>query len=261
MVTSLLLAAGGGTASRGQGDCIEIRYNNIAIWGPKAKEYMKDARGSCHIQALGEVYIASKGRDKFMKDIRECKWKGDIAPAASGGGTSGGVGLCLSPHLQLAAMRQATQAGAVYAKGPDWIAVNLRTRGLSVLTLSLYRTCSIGVTGENLDKLHALVKFLALEELPYLILADWNVAPSRLYDSNIFRDITGVIITPRLAQHTCASGGLLDYVVASASIQPAVWLLELNHASPFKPHSGLKLILNGQAEESHGQEDDRAREI
>ena len=56
-----------------------------------------------------------------------------------------------------------------------WTAVPIRLRGCTIVFISLYLDCSIGLRGNNVAILQDLGGWLSLLGAPWLILADWNM--------------------------------------------------------------------------------------
>ena len=123
--------------------------------------------------------------------------------------------------------------------GLDWAATELRVKGATIALVSLYLTCGIGLSGINLEKLAQVLLFIKMIGYPTLIGADWNMTPEELIAWCVKNDM--YIITPADLQHTCDTGRMLDYFVATRSMKSMLSQAKGYQAVPWGTHVGFGL--------------------
>ena len=116
-------------------------------------------------------------------------WRSTWNPARSSGrskkGTSGGVAIASKSQLHLAPFQGGKgKEDRHEERGDDWIAVVVRLKGLDVLLITAYLTCGIGMSGANISKRAQIMRFILKHDMPYIIVADWQVQPDVLKGSN-----------------------------------------------------------------------------
>ena len=158
-------------------------------------------------------------------------------------GTSGGTAILSRSHLHV--VPQALNAAGPREGGVgglDWTSVVVRLRGVSMAYIAVYMTTGIGLTGENVVKMRQIMVYVMGLEIPYVIMADWNVGPGCLWESGWVQALGGRIVTPRGASHTCSTGSMLDYAVLSSGAAPLFQSLDLVRA-PWRSHRGLRMTI------------------
>ena len=96
------------------------------------------------------------------------------------------------PRTALAAATYPTLTGL------DWSGAIVRSRGLAILVCAVYLTNSLGLVGENLQKLRQLADVITALGYPFLLGGDWNIEPSTLAESPWLRAINGAVHTSAL---------------------------------------------------------------
>ncbi len=153
-------------------------------------------------------------------------------------GSSGGVLIAPTLRTQLAEMESGPKS-SWKAKGNDWVLVIIRAKGMNYILLTAYLDHSIGPVGPNLLKLKQIVNVLLYFNLMYIIVADWNMLPSRLASTEFLRMINGEVKLVEGLDHTCISGRTLDYVVVSKHFAPAIKSVKPVFYSPWRAHVGF----------------------
>ena len=102
-------------------------------------------------------------------------------------------------------------------------------------------TCSIGYTGENVDKFAQVATCIRSYKLPFIIIGDWNMEPIEL--PHVWLSKLGAqVLTPSGVVGTCTLGkpSMLDYVVHSIELNGLLSLRPDLHGTT-RPHASLVL--------------------
>jgi hypothetical protein len=185
---------------------------------------------------------------------------GDACISAQKAAKTTGWGLAVSPAL-------ITEAGGVSAgtavaarsffgmvgKELDFIPNCFRSRiccshvggfcrgGLHVI--SLYMWCTEGLSKRNLDLLQCVAQVIAGLCGPWVLAADFNVAPDVLAASGWLSLVRGKIVA--CSSPTCGIN-TYDYFVVAQALEPAVVGTSLVSDAGFHPHSPARLFLQGR---------------
>ena len=116
---------------------------------------------------------------------------------------------------------------------------------INFLVISAYFKDAIGMKEENLGMLTEIPSWVVATGLPWLIVADWNVAPEQLAESSGLSGVEAVIIPPKDAVITCSAGKgrVLDFAVASSSMAPMVEV-GVEMALETRPHVALSVKIS-----------------
>ena len=164
-----------------------VDYYNIIEFGSKAKEWLASNEGKkAEVIGLGEHHLRGKslmlGRDWAQQQGWRSTWTQASWSGRSEKGTSGGVAMFSKKHLHLSSMIVHRQGGDTVSelKGQDWIALPLKLRGITVLFVAAYMTHGVGVGGANIRKMSGIMEAILKLQLPFIIMADWNMEPQEL---------------------------------------------------------------------------------
>ena len=230
-------------------DCFILDYYNITEFGPKAKDWLNSEEGKrAKVVGIGEHHKAKKEVAEARNWAQRNGWRSMWSPARATGrsekGTSGGVAILSKKHLHLAGIQgEDHKEGNEGCKGLDWVAIFIKLKGTTVIYIAAYWTCGIGMTGENITKASQIMAFLMKHNLPFIILADWNMQPDELKSSGFLRKIGGEVLVPKGVMSTCSSGRMLDYGVVSLRLRPSIEDLDPVLSVPWSSHLGLRLRL------------------
>eukprot|EP00959_Pyramimonas_sp_CCMP1952_P228243 4772211-Pyramimonas_sp.AAC.1 len=88
-------------------------------------------------------------------------------------------------------------------------------------------------------------------QLPWIALADWNMAPEDIRKQGFVSKVDGVLLSASNTRVTCtasckSAGTERDFALASASFVPYVIDLVAVTGVPWKTHCGLLLRFRGQ---------------
>ena len=157
--------------------------------------------------------------------------------------TSGGCLFLAKQHVQLGVV--SPNKCAHYQSGHDWVVVPIMLKGTCVLFVTLYLTCNIGLSGENVRKLEQLLMFLRNDGRLFIIAADWNMEPHELarQGASFLHSARAGIVTGQQHEATCISGRNIDYTVVSASLLPAV-KVETVLDLPWRTHLGIHVSVH-----------------
>ena len=158
-------------------------------------------------------------------------------------GTSGGVVAAPRIGIQLDDMAVSSGKSSWKVEGLDWRLVLYRARHFTYSMVTLYLTCGIGYTGENVRKLSEVARAIKAAGVPFLIVADWNMQPDELQRSGFLDLVEGVLAVPADLDYTCISGRLLDYAVVHPGLAPAVQLMHYSKA-PWAAHRTLQVLVH-----------------
>ena len=171
---------------------------NISQWGPKAEAFLEAQKQRRHgsgetfdVIAMAETHLAKGEHARAVKACEAVTHRAVHAHARPTGrsedGTSGGVLMAPCVHLQLANVVHSDDKTVPSLVGDDWCAVPVRLGGCNVWLAAAYLTCGIGPTGANVAKLQQLGQRLLATGEPFIVAADWNMAPGQLCDSGFLR--------------------------------------------------------------------------
>ena len=91
-------------------------------------------------------------------------------------------------------------------KGQDWVAVMVKLKGVSVLFIAAYLTSGDGAAGPNIKKLAGLMDLILEMQLPFILMADWNMEPKELKETGFIGKVGAEVVLPHSVSHTCSSG-------------------------------------------------------
>ena len=72
----------------------------------------------------------------------------------------------------------------------------LHLKGVNLVLILLYLTCSIGFTGENLQQISSLLASIHCIKDPWIVVGDLNVSPSTLLAQTWFQDMGLQVLVP-----------------------------------------------------------------
>ena len=129
----------------------------------------------------------------------------------------------------------------------DLVSVILRFRGVDILYLQSYYLSKVGLGVENIKRLKATSRMILSFGLPFVLAADFNMRPEQLARSNFLSLVHGVIIQPsgdrgEPMSATSIGGNLIDYIVGSATLAPAISPVTICSSS-WKTHPALQFLL------------------
>ncbi len=239
-------------------------FFNPNRFGAKAKEFFSNLE--CDVLAMAEHHVPNPLLDENSRWFRARKRASYWSPAepssesqARGlleselnlGSTTGGVSL--HPMLRLATSHLVETKRGLHSTlevdDDHWVAMAWHVNGLSLVVISLYLICGLGVKDRNLSTLTELGAWLLALNLPWLIVGDFNVEPRELLASNCPQQVRGKIWTPLDTAYTCNAskeGSLIDYVVAAETLSPFIDCVLPCEEVPWGPHIGLRVKLNRQ---------------
>ena len=225
----------------------EIYFANITSYNARAKEYAL-ARTE-KVLFFVETHTKEEEQMQEVAKFEHTPWRAIAAAARpsskSDKGCVAGV-LCLVKR-HLAATHGAKEGSAEpQPYGMDWLGITVQLKGLRVLIIGMYWTCSTGNVWENEVKRQEVQKYLEYTGLPFVILADFNTEPHLQAVQEWAQRIGGVPVVPIDAEITCSTGGgaMDDYAIVDKRLLPVV-SLRVDPTSPWKPHTGIILTLQG----------------
>ena len=115
------------------------------------------------------------------------------------------------------------------------------------ITCVLYLTDSIGLVGPNMTLLDRVMFFLRTLGKPFVILADWQVSPQTLRESNWVTNNGCLVVNsgrPSAVGHNYSSE--IDYAVVSGHWESSCLTAQIDDAISFYPHSGVGITLPGK---------------
>ena len=219
-----------------------MRFDNVTVWGKKAEDFYfgkEESMKGVEIACVAEHHKLAQGWPKVRNTLQQNGWRSVASPAKksmrSETGSEGGTAVMSRSHLHLTPF----QDERLGEKGNDWSAIMVRLKGVDLLLISVYLTCSIGMTGENLAKVKELMQLCLNANIPFIMIGDWNMDPSKLMTTGWLEVIKAEIMVPSNVDFTCDTRSMLDYAVVSRSIRGAILGLKADLKTPWVPHRGL----------------------
>ena len=225
---------------------IGIRFNNLSVWGPTAEEYaVSDSIAQDGIWCIAEHHKLPHEIPSMRSKMQQRGWRSVISHARPTGrsdaGSSGGTMVASRKHLHLTPFPGSGEGRCrLGSHGMDWSAVQVRAKGVSYMVMSVYLTCHIGGTGENIIKIQEIIKMILAAGLPFMLIGDFNMTPRELAATGMLAKIGAEIVIPSNVTSTCRSGRMLDYVVISTNFRGALVSLTADMKCPWRAHKGLK---------------------
>ena len=197
-----------------------------------------------------------------MWDFDRAGRKAVLSPARpKSGGTSGGVAWGALKRYQASSYRLlarhesqclgADRALDAFPPGRhldffDFVPLCLHLKGVNLVLILLYLTCSIGFTGENLQKISSLLAFIQCINDPWIVIGDLNVSPSTLLAQTWFQDMGLQVLVPDNVE-VGPTGSLIDFAFAPAAGAAFVDSITFDDQVPWKTHFGLSLTIKADA--------------
>ena len=122
-----------------------------------------------------------------------------------------------------------------------FIAKEVRFGQMSLLTIVAYFWCGEGLSTRNwciLQQIHCLI---SQHKLPFLLFADFNMAPEHIQASRWHYSLSAQLLIPDCPTTCKGSKNVLDYCVASSVLMPFLQI-GVEHV-PWGPHVGLSVCL------------------
>ena len=158
------------------------------------------------------------------------------AVATGGGGNSGGLAILSRKHLDV------RQVAHFSCKGAGFLASAVRVRGCDLFVATVYLRSGEGFQSQvNSAVLGRLVPFLKSVRGAYFVAGDFNEDLDVLAETSLAAEAGGGWIGP--GGPTLNSGGQLDFALVSNALLPVV-MVQLDWATPFKPHAALRWSLD-----------------
>ena len=158
------------------------------------------------------------------------------AVATGGGGNSGGLAILSRKHLDV------RQVAHFSCKGAGFLASAVRVRGCDLFVATVYLRSGEGFQSQvNSAVLGRLVPFLKSVRGAYFVAGDFNEDLDVLAETSLAAEAGGGWIGP--GGPTLTSGGQLDFALVSNALLPVV-MVQLDWATPFKPHAALRWSLD-----------------
>ena len=124
-------------------------------------------------------------------------------------------------------------------------------RGLAARTLHITKTDVIAIGaycrhGEFARTLKQVAEITRNGAQHFSLLADFNVAPKDIIESDLLETLDAVVVTPSGGSITChqGRGSLIDFMIISRKLEPYIKAFEIVTDVPWSPHDGLLLRLD-----------------
>ncbi|CAE7468448.1 unnamed protein product, partial [Symbiodinium sp. CCMP2456] len=214
---------------------LTLLFANITSWSRAARTFLLEQGVQCLLVA--EHHQVGSNLDLLKQQCVESGWKGSYSPAApsDAGGTRAGVFAVARKHLNPVDEFQGVH--------PRWNSIFIRRKGCDLLLLVAYFKNGGLHQEENYELMRELLAAVHSVTCPWVIAADFNLAPQVLFESGFARKLQGVIVDAKMP--TIATGSELDYLIVSKSLQGCVEVA-VDHMVPFRPHYGLRVTLKGR---------------
>eukprot|EP00959_Pyramimonas_sp_CCMP1952_P444017 9296017-Pyramimonas_sp.AAC.1 len=156
-----------------------------------------------------------------------------------GGGTHGGAAFLAQKGL--AFQKFLTQCSGInrVGCGACWLFLELKLGGYFIAIGVCYLVASIGMAGENMNRMRDICLFVRTLAVPWVILGDFNKDPQGLADSGWFELTRSCPLVPKSVDFTCDAGeAMIDFLVCSRGVYRAIDLKAVLTA-PLKTHACL----------------------
>ncbi|CAK0856487.1 unnamed protein product, partial [Prorocentrum cordatum] len=211
-----------------------------------------------------ETHVGADGTNEIVEHLDFRGFKAVVTPSVKNKRSelAGGIGMAMRGFLSVTSMRHlaAKKEQAVglryldgdWEPGPidfqDMVAAQWRWRGQSVLIIGMYLTSSIGMSGENHQKMARLAALTRGHSGPWAAIGDWNAEPRELQAAGWLRLLDAKVITPADVSYTCTRNParMLDYVVCSETFLMIVDRVDTDRHDP-GDHYGVRVHLRGDS--------------
>ena len=126
---------------------------------------------------------------------------------------------------------------------PRWTSMVLRTKGVSVLLISVYLRTTEGLSDANRCIIDQLLLLTAFFNGVVIIMGDWQMTMQELAQISLIAKLGLAIVGPQSTDATCSSPGggrVIDFFLVSAKLVPYLHV-DPDLKVPWKPHIGLRL--------------------
>jgi ribonuclease HI len=223
---------------------------NYTAWSQKAKEHVF-AMQDVDVHLGIEHHIPEQGIKQARKEWKKQGFRLSAAPAPPTGrsdnGTAGGVWVAASSHLSSFSLWQQQKQVAFRKSDRQWSCHMVRAAGSNILFIAVYLEPGLAAEQGNLDTLADIADTLRTTKCSFVIGGDWNRTPEQLATTGWPHFVGGSIVTAG-DDHTCTAGSMrqIDFLVVAAPLSHDV-AAELDLASPWSPHLGLKILIRTEA--------------
>ncbi|CAK0808313.1 unnamed protein product [Prorocentrum cordatum] len=211
-----------------------------------------------------ETHVGADGTNEIVEHLDFRGFKAVVTPSVKNKRSelAGGIGMAIRGFLSVTSMRHLAakkeQAVGLRVLDGDWepgpidfqdmVAAQWRWRGQSVLVIGMYLTSSIGMSGENHQKMARLAALTRGHSGPWAAIGDWNAEPRELQAAGWLRLLDAEVITPTDVSYTCTRNParMLDYVVCSGTFSMIVDRVDTDRHDP-GDHYGVRVHLRGDS--------------
>ena len=182
--------------------------------------------------------------EKLKREARDLGWSAVASPAWR---TAAGKGLRRLCRSCGQGNRHRTSPRAADQRGPE--AQNCCQLGIrhvqgGVHLVSVYPKDGVGLNEDNMHLLQELAALLRQIKGPWIIAADWNLAPTTLAESKWPEMVKGVVVATERA--TCFSS-TYDYFVVSEGLSSAIAGIARIEDAALYPHYPVRLFIECNA--------------
>ena len=216
-------------------------YQNITTWGPKATNFILDVkqRSKYGVQCLTEVHLVCDKLSDFKTNMKRHHLDEFSAAAIkldSGGNHAGNTILSsqvlYTIPIPADIMRQIIDFNECK---PQWVAAEIRCRGMSYLQICSYLDCGTKRGAANWAQIQQICSLIFCYGIPFVWVGDFNMTPENIRLSGILQLVNATIAVPDCAT-TCSLGNdIIDFMIHSTKLTPLISKLTLV-PTPMKPH-------------------------
>ena len=216
-----------------------VTFANTTSWNPTTAQWVASQRSICTM--VSETHLGPTGQSRAATVLDRLGVRADFASAANTdkGGWAGGLLVAAHRHRNIA-----WKPGFVH-EGCGYLVAMVRLKSWTLTVIGLYLRHSEGLQGATNSIIVAnLIAFLQLLKTPWVAGGDWNIEPAAMADTTIPSLLHAGIVAP--PEPTIASGGVLDWVLASAPLCGALTIC-VDWEVPWRPHAAIHVSLPSEA--------------
>ena len=213
--------------------------------GPKSNNFIFDVkqRSDFHIQCLTEVHLEKAKMTDFRAAVKRHHLDEFSVPAIKmdSGGNHAGSTILANQSLYTIPIPQYVleQIYDMNSADPQWVAVEVRCRGMSYLQICSYFDCGSKLGACNWSQTQQICALIFTYGIPFVWVGDFNMTPEHIRESGLLALLGARLDTPD-CDRTCTIGNnIIDFIIRSNSLTP---LISTVRAMPtaLKPHLALE---------------------
>ena len=235
---------------------VKILQCNVTTCSEHARHYILTSDFDATL--ISETHLRKDGLLSAVTEAKKSGWAGTGSAATNtvNNGTSAGVLTLVRKRWFSKPLSICSDDAGILCPNPQLAGRVIRVMGKEILLLTAYLEHSVGFRSDiNANLMHDVCFLTRDEKFPFIMGADFNFPPSLSQDLSLHgggtwtKQLGASVVIPEGSSHTCRTGrgqkpDITDYFMVSACIRPLIQKCEVIKSVLWRPHYGVKLVLN-----------------